>query len=285
MSFDASNDKIREICENLLKNNEVEVVIGYTKGEEGELRIPCFVKDPADCAKLEWSELCYSNLATYLHGLNKKAAILAKPCDTRAISQYITEQQVKRENVVIIGIDCIGMKDEEGNARPGCAECTVRKPVVFDYHVEDARVNEIKSAEKATLPESSEEKMEKFKKEMDKCILCYACRQSCYGCYCKNCFIERDATDWQPIEIDTGSKMTFHMGRTMHLAGRCVDCGACEAACASGVNIRYIIKEVTDFVEELYDYRAGLDPEKSPALLENAFDDKEVGFLGGEKHG
>jgi Fe-S oxidoreductase len=177
------------------------------------------------------------------------------------------------------------MKSEDGIPRPGCEECNIRKPVLYDYHIEDARVNDLKSTEKPSLPENREERMEKFKQEIDKCILCYACRQSCYGCYCKNCFIERDATDWQPLEIDTGTKMTFHMGRTMHLAGRCVDCGACEAACASGVNIRYIIKEVTDFVEELYDYRAGLDPEKPPALLENAFDDKEVGFLGGAKHG
>jgi len=114
--------------------------------------------------------------------------------------------------------------------------------------------------------------------------LCFACRQACCGCYCKTCFIERDQTDWQPAGIDAGTKMTYHMGHAMHLAGRCVECGACEASCQSGVNLRYIIKEVTKFVEEQYAYSAGMDVNQKPALLTNKFDDREVGFLGGDSH-
>jgi ferredoxin len=124
------------------------------------------------------------------------------------------------------------------------------------------------------------EKSARFREEIDKCILCFSCRQACYGCYCKTCFIERDMPDWMPAEVDVGTKMTFHLGRAMHLAGRCVECGACEAACASGVNLRYIIQELTDFTEELYGSKTGMELGTPQALVSYRLDDKEVGFLG-----
>jgi ferredoxin len=83
-----------------------------------------------------------------------------------------------------------------------------------------------------------------------------------------------------PAEVDAGTKMTFHLGRAMHLAGRCVECGACEAACASGVNLRYIIQELTDFAEELYGPATGMELGKPQAMVSYSLDDKEVGFLG-----
>ena len=97
--------------------------------------------------------------------------------------------------------------------------------------------------------------------------------------------MDRGVPDWQPTNPDMGAKMTYHLGRAMHLAGRCVECGACENTCASGVDVRYLIREVTGFVKELYDYDAGLDMEKTPAMLTYQPDDREVGFLGGEAHG
>jgi ferredoxin len=153
---------------------------------------------------------------------------------------------------------------------------------VYDEYITDKRVDGLGAAKMAATECNLAENLSKFQQEIDKCILCYACRQACYGCYCKECFIERGASDWQPAKIDAGTKMTFHIGRTMHLAGRCIECGACEASCQSGVNVRYIIKEVTKFIEELYGYKAGMDAEQKPALLTNMFDDKEVGFLGGD---
>jgi Fe-S oxidoreductase len=73
--------------------------------------------------------------------------------------------------------------------------------------------------------------------------------------------------------------MLYHLGRTTHLSGRCVECGACENACASGVNIRYLIKSVTEFIKDTYDYNAGMDLETEPAMLTYKVDDEEIGFL------
>ena len=295
MIYENQTKSIRAICEKLLQAGEVELVVAYRGSDLEDLQIPFFAETADDVRLIEWGDRCYQNLATYLYGLNKKAAILAKPCDVRAIAQYITEQQIKREDVYIIGVDCLGMVDENGNPRPGCPDCDVRTPPFYNEYVRDDRVAElISDAEKSeangakngdTDDADLNESFDRFSKEIDKCILCYACRQACYGCYCKTCFIERDLPDWEPTQLDAGTKMTFHMGRAMHLAGRCVECGACEASCQSGVDVRYIIKEVSKFIDDEYGYRAGMDPDEKPALLTNKFDDREVGFLGEDENG
>ena len=285
MIYEEITEKIREISLKLLENKEVDIILAYRGGGVNDLQIPFFVKKGEDVQKIEWGDRCYQNLAPYLRGLELVAGIAAKPCDARAVVQYITENQIKRENVFIIGIDCAGMVDENGETRPGCGDCKVRKPPVYDAYIRDERVDKQGISPDARENGSLAESHSRFQKEIEKCILCYACRQACYGCYCKDCFIERDQPDWQPKDVDAGTKMTFHMGRTMHLAGRCVECGSCEASCQSGVNVRYIIKEVTKFIEDTYGYSAGMDALVKPALLTNAFDDGEIGYLGEEKHG
>jgi len=231
--------------------------------------------------------------------------------------QFVIENQLERDKIYIIGMDCPGMTDADGDPRPGCPECTVRVAPVCDVRIEDDRVKEHSGdgsehsgdgsccvqdktgkhsgdgsscvqnktqIEPSPLCSPLSGSLVKFKEEIDKCILCYSCRQACYGCYCKSCFIERDMPDWQPAEIDAGTKMTFHLGRAMHLAGRCVECGACEAACASGVNVRYIISEATDFIEEEYGFKTGMDTDTTQAMLTHRQDDKEIGFFGGAEH-
>lgn len=282
-SFDKQNQEIRACGKKLLEEKQVDVILGYTQGGVEGMLIPFFARTPEDTQRLEWGDRCYQHLAAYLHGRTDKVGIVAKPCDVRAILQYILEQQVARERVYIIGVDCGGMVDAEGNPRPGCGDCRVHVPPLYDTHIEDDRIVQ-QDVPQQQIGEDLAYNLEKFQREIDKCILCYSCRQACYGCYCKTCFMQRDLPDWQPAEIDTGAKVTFHLGRAMHLAGRCVECGACEAACASGVNIRYIIKEVTSFIESTYGYRTGMDLETTPAMVTYAPDDRDIGFLGGEGH-
>ena len=270
-----------EICahgKDLLERGAADVIIGYTSGgDEKGLLIPYFARTPEDVSKLEWGNKCRQNLAPYLPSLTGRVGVVAKPCDARAIVQLIAEGQLSRDRVFIIGVDCGGMTDESGHPRPGCAECRVHIPPLYDIRVADEGVQQDCVAD--AKPEDNTFSLERFHKEIDKCILCYACRQACYGCYCQTCFAERGAPNWLPAKIESGAKMTFHLGRAMHLAGRCVECGGCEAACASDVNLRYIIKEITGFVEETYDYRAGMDLEAVPPLLAYKQDDNEAGFL------
>ena len=295
MSFEAQREKIKEICRDLLERGAVDAVIGYTEGGIEGARIPYIFDKPEEAEALCWDDRCVPNLCTYTWDRkDKKLGIVAKPCDARGIVNYLAEKQLIRENIYIIGVDCDGMTDSDGEKLPGCWDCGVKTPPVSDVRIEGAAdgggtdigngsVNG-KDIGNGAAPDGRSGDFEKFKAEIDKCILCFSCRQACCGCYCRVCFMDRGVPNWQPADPDFSAKMVYHLGRTMHLAGRCVECGACERVCASGVNVRYLIKEVTGFVEELYGFRAGFDPEADPVMASYDFDDREVGFIGGDEH-
>ena len=301
MGFEKQTEEIRAICRRLFSEGRVDAIFAHKGGGVDGTLIPFVAKGEADVEKIAWGDRVRQNLAPYLHGRTDRVGIVAMPCDARAVAQYINESQLARENVYIIGVDCPGMVDEDGGDRPGCAGCTVRVAPVCDERVAGDTAGTAsgsaaappragaaiagaakQSASGAGAPPA--EKFARFRAEIDKCILCYSCRQACYACYCKTCFIERDMPDWQPAELDAGTKMAFHLGRAMHLAGRCVECGACEAACASGVNVRYLIQDVTDFVEDMYGFRTGMDLGTAQAMVVYGLDDREPGFLGEARH-
>ena len=283
MSFEAQREKIKEICRDLLEKETVDIIIGYTEGGVEGARIPFIFDKPEDAESLCWDERCVPNLCTYAHDKkDKKLGIVAKPCDARGIVNYLVEKQLTRDNVYIIGADCAGMVDAQGEKLPGCRDCNVKRPPVFDVRVENPEVTD--EGGEVAAPDGLAGDFEKFQREIDKCILCYSCRQACCGCYCQVCFMDRGVPNWQPADPDASAKMVYHLGRAMHLAGRCVECGACERVCASGVNVRYLIKEVTGFIENIYGFRAGLDPDADPVMASYGVDDREIGFIGSDAH-
>jgi len=268
------------LCKKLLEDGAVSHIVGFQAGGEMGLSLPYIFSNPEDAEKLIWNNRCVPMLSGYLHEIKGKTAIIAKPCDARAVISLIKENQLKREDVYLIGLTCNGMTDENGTTLPCCNDCQVRIPPIYD-----ALIGEPGKQSTRTAAPITDISINRFKSEMEKCILCYSCRQSCYGCYCKTCFMERGEPDWQTAEPDIGAKMLYHLGRATHLSGRCVECGACENACASGVNIRYLIQAATQFIEDTYDYKTGMDLETEPAMLTYKTDDPEIGFLSLESSG
>ena len=58
----------------------------------------------------------------------------------------------------------------------------------------------------------------------------------------------------------------FQAVRNLHVAGRCTDCGECERACPVNIPLRSLTRGMYDIVDELFDYKAGMDKE-APSLL------------------
>jgi len=297
--------QLRQEARQLLEDKQVDVVIGYEDTDEPLRTTPCFIRDPKDVDRLVWNPFCEHNLAGYLKGRQDKAAVVAKACDSRAIVVLINENQVQRKNITVIGVPCGSIVDRKKIYRhlkdadireavlegdvitvkgPGfseelkvedflaecCKFCSHRNPVLFDIKLgEDVPEVETKGEydEVAKLEGStSEERWDFFKKELSKCVRCYACREACPLCYCKQCFTDQSLPEWIGKTTDISDTMAFQIMRAYHTTGRCVDCGNCERACPNDVQIRLLTKKIEKDVKELFGSEAGLEIDEKTSM-------------------
>ena len=277
----SKTDGIRLKARELLESGQVGCVIGYEIGPRGRTR-PAFVVNPQDADLLVWNPDCTHNLAVYLPArLRSKSpqktppavAVVAKPCDSRAINVQLAENLYRREQVHVIGVTCEGGRDSNGNMLSRCTTCQEAAPVVCDTLIggdTSGFIPRITSCCDEMIAElqggSPAERMEFWLGQFDRCIRCYACRQACPLCNCPTCLYERDDSTWVGLGIQLNEKRTFHLGRAYHLAGRCVDCNACERACPVNIPIGLLNRKLADEIEKGFGFRAGLAAAPSPII-------------------
>jgi ferredoxin len=298
-------EKIRETAKRLLAEEKVDVFIGYQKGTVPMMNEPLLVNHPDKVDPLYWDNFCGLNLCNYLTKRTDKIGIVANGCNSRNIVTHIIENQIKRDQLYIVGIPCEGMIDHRAVVRAvkfkeildvhqdgaeftvkghnfeetfekakflqsNCAVCTHRNPVIHDEMLgdpvdEQTDVNPYSDVEKIEGMDP-EKKQGFFTRLISRCIRCYACRNSCPLCYCPTCFVDESAPQWVGKSIDPTDTMTFHFLRAYHCAGRCTDCGACERVCPMSISMRQFTKKLNKDTQELFSWEAGLDPEKRPPL-------------------
>lgn len=297
--------KIREAAKKLLADGKVDVFIGYQKGSVPMMNEPVLVKDPEQTEILHWDSHCGLNLCNYLTKRTDKIGIVANGCNSRNIVTHIIENQIKRDQLYIVGIPCEGMIDhravvravkyreitsveEEGGRftvkgpgyeetfakkdflRSNCVICRHRNPVIYDEMLgepvpEQTDVDAYEDVKKIEGM-SSEQKWEFFNRMISRCIRCYACRNACPLCYCPTCFVDESRPQWVGKSVDPTDTMTFHFLRAYHCAGRCTDCGACERVCPVGIPVRQFTKKLNKDAEELFSWEAGLTLDQRPPL-------------------
>ena len=287
-----------------LASGEIDLFIGYERSPLGLHATPAFIRRPEDAQRLIWDATCENNLAVFLPNYpEQKVGIMVKGCDSRAIVGLMQEGQVARENLRIVGAHCPGVMDprrvarelevavedledayiEDGEIVLGetrlpvdaylyemCETCRQHNPVLCDVAVGEPIPDEegedpfahVRQME-ALPPEA---RWARFAGEMERCNLCYACRNVCPLCYCNTCFADSTEPRWFNETTRPEDVQFFQIMRTFHLAGRCVGCGACTRACPQGVDIRLLLDKLCKDVEELYDYQAGRDPGAQPPL-------------------
>ena len=297
--------KIRDIARKLLEKGTVDVFIGYKKGSVPMMNEPLLIKDPAEVDLLHWDSHCGLNLCNYLTRRTDRVGIVANGCNSRNIVTHIIENQIKREQLYIVGIPCTGMIDHRavrratgnkeilevtesndsftvtGNGfqqtfqkkdfmRTNCAVCLHRNPVEHDEMVADPvpeqeGVDPFKDV-KAIENKSPDEKRKFFTQLISSCIRCYACRNACPLCYCPTCFVDESRPQWVGKSSDPVDTMTFHFLRAYHCAGRCTDCGACERVCPVGISMRQFTKKLNKDAFDLFGWEAGVSTDQRPPL-------------------
>ena len=305
---------IREVAEKLLSEKKVDLIIGYERGTLPLRTTPCFVDKVENIQKLVWNASCDANLSKYVVDKKEKVGVVAKGCDARLIAVSAIEKQFPRENVVIIGVPCRGvidrkkieaklgdrevleaiLEDEQIKVKgegfelvlpkndflcDSCLTCKHRNPPIYDVFVgekapEITEVNEFEEVANLEI-KSPEERWDHFKEELNKCIRCYACRNVCPLCYCKMCFVDQSMPAWFGKTNNLSDTMIYHIVRAFHMAGRCVDCGACSRACPMDINLRELMKKIEKIMKERYGYEAGVSLEEVPPMGEFKMEDPQ----------
>lgn len=308
-------EKLKEIVRKVLPS--VDVVIGYRNGVDALHPVPCFVTSPEEVDSLVINAACVHNLASYLPSLKKKAAVIVKGCDSRTVVQLIQEGIIKRENVVIIGVPCHGavsvrkvlraidhqpvidaafesdalmVKTKKGETRLSlrevlaekCLTCRYPTPLLSDYVAgeeiapeadEKQAYQDIRDFDARPLDERRAYWLAQF----DRCIRCYACRNACPLCVCReSCIAETRDPHWMSQKATPDEKMMFHMIHAIHLAGRCTECGECERACPMDIPVAKLKKKINLEMKELFGYEAGISTEDRPPMYTFKVEEEQI---------
>ncbi|HRT26737.1 MAG TPA: 4Fe-4S dicluster domain-containing protein [Syntrophales bacterium] len=166
---------------------------------------------------------------------------------------------------------------------PGkCASCQYPTPIVYDHLTSEA-IKSDKPAESvyADVAElegkTLEERKAYFLGQFDKCIRCYACRNACPMCVCQDsCIAETREPHWITQKLSLDEKLMFHMIHSLHLAGRCVECGECERVCPMEIPVAKLKKKINKEMRDLFDYTPGVNPEDKPPMYTFNVDEAKI---------
>jgi ferredoxin len=325
----AQSDSLTGTARKLLKEKKADLVIGYERGSSGRRGRPAVIRDEKDVDRLIFDDTCGPSLVPFVRkvlraacGGNSKSqtpnpkaetplrvAVVAKGCDGRALVQQIAEGQLKRDQVVIIGVGCDGVMDnrqgrqerqvggeerKDSSAAPqndresggrlaeSCRRCRYPNPPVYDVFVgtpAEARTGDEFAGVAEFEKLAPADRWAWFERELAKCIRCYACRNACPMCYCEECFVDQSNPQWLGKSAERPDTTLFHLVRALHTAGRCVDCGACERACPLGVRLGLLNKRLEQEVRERFGYTAGLSMEATPAMAAYSEEDRQEFIL------
>ena len=163
-----------------------------------------------------------------------------------------------------------------------CLRCLHPNPVIYDVLVGEPVSSRISPAELYRDVEELEEKslqerLSFWQSELDRCLRCYACRNACPLCVCQErCIAETRDPKWLTQYMGISEKYLFHFIHSLHLAGRCTECGECERVCPMEIPVGLMKEKLGRSARDLLGFEAGLDPGGVPPLL--TFDPGETGI-------
>ena len=126
---------LRKRAKELLESGELIYIIGWEQTRAADKMRTAFAATPADAENLVWNKYCVTSTAKYLlddRWPKGKIGVCVRGCDSRAVNRMLTDKQIKRENILLIGLPC------EGKENPVCERCTHKNPVIYDEMIGEA---------------------------------------------------------------------------------------------------------------------------------------------------
>lgn len=268
----SSVERLRQRARELLERKEVVGVLGYKASPRLGISQVAFITRKEDADRLIFDSTCSQNLANYLLKVKGKGkvAVVARGCDSRSLVVLLQERQIEREKVYILGVGCDGVV-VRGEKSASCVNCQYPNPVISDEMIGEEKELSATAKRGELLDEdfdrlSPDERWQILSEEAARCIRCYACRQVCPNCYCPVCFVDASMPTLVGKTHNISDNMVFHIIRALHMAGRCVECGACHRACPMEIDLMRWNRRVAKIVKERFGAVAGVNFEEPPAL-------------------
>ena len=283
------------------------VFIGYEPCAWPHFRRLAVARAAKDVERLIYDPLCSANPAMTAMLLarksEKKIGMAVRCCEGRSIVECLRSRQLVRENLVLHAAACNGVIDPRrlsgllhDTGKTGKVESVADVDGTFRIDLENGETLQVgkeelladrcfycrapedlkpDSAQEAAFvppvfslpPEREGADKGDWEKLLSHCELCMACRSACSGCFCRECIFEKvmkkEMTPWM-----------FHLTRTMHLAGRCTDCGECERACPAGLPVAKIRRRFEELINDKYNAEgAGIKTGSKLPLLDWSAED------------
>jgi ferredoxin len=264
---------LRKRASELLASGDVAMVIGWEASRFASKTTPAFITIPEDAERLVFNQYCANTLAKY--ALREQAAgriaVCVRGCESRAINRMIADHQIDRSSLVLLGIPCSGMTDRATDQElMKCQNCTHRNPVTFDELLAEPVTENQPDRFKVVLSFEAmdrEKRQAYFDSAWNRCIRCYACREVCPVCTCRECFVDQDRAGWQGKQANLNENRFYNLTRVFHIGDRCIECGECERACPMGLPLMALNRKFVHDLDTLFAAgEAGLTDELQNAL-------------------
>ena len=253
-------EALRADAAKVLSDGRAKCVIGYQA--RGEYRSPVFVRDAAQAAALVWDEKCVQNLAAYLRKPDVRVmapvAIVAPPPVMRSLVLLAAESQVTDAQVVVLGV-------AEG-VYHGVLNLAGAAALLKEKYADLAPKPELLKEIERLAAMTPEARAAFWAGQFARCTRCYACRAACPACYCSRCIVEKNVPQWISTAALSHGNYAWNIIRAFHLAGRCTQCGACEAACPQGIPLMLLNAMLAGEVADEFGTKAGYDIEGKPFI-------------------